>query len=267
MRRHYVEEAEGFFRPEFFNRLDRVVAFRTLDEATVRRIARRELGRLLLREGVVRRRLLVEIDGAVVEALARRGFHPRYGARPLQREVERAVIRPLAQLLVEQRPHPGDLVRVHLRDGEVAVEIRRVELPAAPRAERRRREPPEDTSLARAAAEVEELVQRIEAEEATAAVSQLRAEKSGLVSETHEPAFWDEPDTARNTLLRIYQVGEGAGAPGRPARAGARPAGDGPAPASESRPAAPAGAAPGRRGDRRGAAADPRRAGGGGRRR
>jgi hypothetical protein len=120
--------------------------------------------------------------------------------------VERAVIRPLARLLVEQRPAPGDLVRVHLAGGEVAVEIRRVELPAAPPPERRRRQAPEDTSLARAAAEVEELVQRIEAEEATPAVSQLRAEKSGLVSETHEPAFWDDPETARNTLSRVYQV-------------------------------------------------------------
>jgi ATP-dependent Clp protease ATP-binding subunit ClpC len=206
VRRHYIDEAEGFFRPEFFNRLDRVVAFRALDEATVRRIARRELGKLLLREGVVRRRLLVEIDDAVVEALARRGFHPRYGARPLQREVERAVIRPLAQLLVEQRPDPGDLVRVHLKADEVAVEIRPVELPAAPPAARRRREQPEDTSLARAVAEVEELVQRIDAEEATPAVHQLRAEKSGLVAETHEPTFWDEPDAARTTLSRIYQV-------------------------------------------------------------
>src|SRR5204862_1709532 len=70
LQRHYVEEAESFFRPEFFNRIDRIVVFDPLDEATVRQIARRELGRLLMREGVVRRRLLVEVDEDAIDALA-----------------------------------------------------------------------------------------------------------------------------------------------------------------------------------------------------
>ena len=53
--RRYVEEAEEFFRPEFFNRIDRVVVFHPLAGQTVRQIVRRELGRLLEREGIVRR--------------------------------------------------------------------------------------------------------------------------------------------------------------------------------------------------------------------
>ena len=92
--RHYVEEAERFFRPEFFNRIGRIVPFRPLGEETIRQIARRELGRLLLLEGITRRKLLVEVDDPVIEVLGREGFHPRYGARPLQRAIERAVIEP-----------------------------------------------------------------------------------------------------------------------------------------------------------------------------
>ncbi|HZW73088.1 MAG TPA: AAA family ATPase, partial [Caldimonas sp.] len=81
----YIAEAERFFRPEFFNRIDRVVVFHALSQQTVRQIARRELNRLLVREGIVRRRLLVELDDSVIAIVAESGFHPRYGARPLQR--------------------------------------------------------------------------------------------------------------------------------------------------------------------------------------
>ena len=66
LRRHFVEQAEKFFRPEFFNRIDRLLVSIALDPETVRRIARRELGRLLMREGITRRRLLVEMDDSVV---------------------------------------------------------------------------------------------------------------------------------------------------------------------------------------------------------
>ena len=76
LRRHFVEQAEKFFRPEFFNRIDRVLAFRSLDPEIVRRIARRELGRLLMREGITRRRLLVEIDDAVVDGPGRARLPP-----------------------------------------------------------------------------------------------------------------------------------------------------------------------------------------------
>ena len=102
LRAHFTKQAEQFFRPEFFNRIDRIVAFRPLTLDAMRLITRRELGKLLMREGIVRRNLLVEIDDAVIEQLLAQGFHPLYGARPLQREIERMVILPLARLLVER---------------------------------------------------------------------------------------------------------------------------------------------------------------------
>ncbi len=203
-RRHYVEEAERFFRPEFFNRIDRVVVFDPLDEATVRQIARRELGRLLMREGVVRRRLLVEADDEAIDALAAAGFHPRYGARPLQRELERAVIQPLAALIVERRPGPGALARIGLRDGRVSVELAAVVEPLPTRSPGGRRAAPADGTFAKAVRAVADFVSRLDSEEATPAVAQLRGELSDEVARTNDPAFWDDPDGARATLSRIY---------------------------------------------------------------
>jgi ATP-dependent Clp protease ATP-binding subunit ClpC len=206
LRGHYVKQVERFFRPEFFNRIDRILVFDPLTEVTIRRIARREVGRLLLREGIVRRRLLVEIDDRAVDALARRGFHPQYGARPLQREIERAIIQPLAGLIVEQQPAPGDLARVHMSGDAISVDLERVTVPE--KAERRRapRAAAQEATLSKAAGEVEDLVERLGAEKATPTVGSLRQEASELIQETHEPTFWDDQERARSTLARIYRI-------------------------------------------------------------
>jgi ATP-dependent Clp protease ATP-binding subunit ClpC len=206
LRRHYVDQAERFFRPEFFNRIDRIVVFDPLDEGTVRQIARREVGRLLFREGIARRRLLVEIDEPALDALARRGFDPEYGARPLQREIERAVIRPLARIIVQQRPRPEDLIRVRAAGDDVAVDLERVKVPKLPKSPRVRRERAAEATIAKVAESVRDLTERIEAEEATPVVESLRAEAARLIAETHEPTFWDQPESARSVLKRIYQL-------------------------------------------------------------
>ncbi len=203
--RHYVEQAERFFRPEFFNRLDRIVAFRPLSQEAMRLVARRELGRMLMREGVVRRNLLVEIDDVVIDRLLERGFHPRYGARPLQREIERAVIVPLARLLVEGDDGSGGVVRATLADGEVALRPVAVDrhAPEPPP------EPPAPAPDLRPGtvlewAEAVRLAVEIEREEGDAPV--LRDEVSGLLARTRAPGFWDRPEQARATLARVYDL-------------------------------------------------------------
>jgi ATP-dependent Clp protease ATP-binding subunit ClpC len=206
LRRHFVEQAEKFFRPEFFNRIDRVLAFRSLDPEIVRRIARRELGRLLMREGITRRRLLVEIDDAVVETLADRGFHPRYGARPLQREIERAVINPLARLIVEQRPGPGDLVRFTRAGDEICVSVQRLTVRDDPRQSARPTAVGTEATLARAARRAEALHEEVEAEELAPHTQALRTELSALVEQTSTPGFWDDSAGAKGTMERLYQI-------------------------------------------------------------
>jgi ATP-dependent Clp protease ATP-binding subunit ClpC len=99
----YENEAMGFFRPEFFNRIDAVVTFDPLTQETVRAIAEKELRDLSKREGLTRPGLRLSWTPALIDHLAREGFDPRYGARPLQRAVESLMVTPLARFLVE---HP-----------------------------------------------------------------------------------------------------------------------------------------------------------------
>jgi len=90
-------ELTRFFRPEFLNRLDRIVQFRPLSLEVAEHIARREINLVLQRSGIRRRSLAVEVDPAVVSLLVREGYSPHFGARPLKRTVERMVLLPLAR--------------------------------------------------------------------------------------------------------------------------------------------------------------------------
>lgn len=99
----YEGEVRSFFRPEFFNRIDAVVTFDPLSPDTVKAIARKELQDLSKREGFTARNISLTWSDALVDYLAKEGFDPHYGARPLQRTIEKELVAPLARYLIE---HP-----------------------------------------------------------------------------------------------------------------------------------------------------------------
>jgi hypothetical protein len=114
---HYRRAVEKFFRPEFVNRLDRIVTYQPLNREAMARIARRELELLLARDGILRSPASIEVDESVTELLLERGFDPAYGARPLKRAVEDLVARPLARFLATRNTTSPILLRV-VRDGD-----------------------------------------------------------------------------------------------------------------------------------------------------
>jgi ATP-dependent Clp protease ATP-binding subunit ClpA len=100
------------FRPEFLNRIDEVIRFRPLDRQDLQRIVRlqlRELAGLLAEQ-----QLRLEVEEAVVSALAERGYEPEYGARPLRRVMRRWIENPLATQLLEEHFTGAWGVRVSL---------------------------------------------------------------------------------------------------------------------------------------------------------
>ncbi len=95
----YTKAAQSFFRPEFFNRIDEVIAFRSLDEKDVKQIAQIQLDQVLARDGIKRRKVFVAIDESAVQAVVDSGFDPQFGARAVRRMLEREVIQPLGDVL------------------------------------------------------------------------------------------------------------------------------------------------------------------------
>jgi ATP-dependent Clp protease ATP-binding subunit ClpC len=117
---HYETEARLFFRPEFFNRLDGVVTFQPLQQKTIQAITRKELQELSHREGLQRLGLKLAPSERLVEYLAREGFDARYGARPLQRAIERLVLAPMARWLLERPELKNCEIRLDWSENAVA---------------------------------------------------------------------------------------------------------------------------------------------------
>ncbi|MCP9928336.1 ATP-dependent Clp protease ATP-binding subunit [Cyanobium sp. CH-040] len=102
------------FRPEFLNRIDEVIRFRPLSPADLQRIVRlqlAELGALLAEQN-----LELVVEEPVVQALAKQGYEPEYGARPLRRVLRRRIENPLATELLAERFSGAGGVRVELAD-------------------------------------------------------------------------------------------------------------------------------------------------------
>ena len=110
----YEAEVRGFFRPEFFNRLDAVVTFRPLTQETCLAITRKELDEIAGREGFTKANLRLGYSDRLVRHLVRAGFDVRYGARPLQRALETTVVSAISRHLIA---HPG------IRDTEVYLDV------------------------------------------------------------------------------------------------------------------------------------------------
>jgi ATP-dependent Clp protease ATP-binding subunit ClpC len=114
----YADVAMKFFRPEFFNRMDAVVTFQPLKAESVKVIARRELDAIARRDGLLRAAATVRWGEALVERLAAVGFDARYGARPMQRALEREIVAPLARWLLAN--NGAKVIEADWRDGACA---------------------------------------------------------------------------------------------------------------------------------------------------
>lgn len=98
---HYRKAAAEFFRPEFINRLDDILMFRNLQREHVAQIANMQLGKMIEREGIQRRKILLSMADDAMSWLIERGYDPQLGARVLKRELERFIAQPLADSLAE----------------------------------------------------------------------------------------------------------------------------------------------------------------------
>jgi ATP-dependent Clp protease ATP-binding subunit ClpA len=131
--RDIVQRAlEGFFDPEFFNRIDETVIFEHFDRATAHEVARLEIDRLRTR--LVRRSVSVDVEDAVVALIGRTGFDPVYGARGLQRVLRRTLAEPVAEAILLHRPVGTEPLSLRARAIDGLVRIDRPE-PAAQESE------------------------------------------------------------------------------------------------------------------------------------
>lgn len=202
----------GTFRHEFLNRFDAICHFRPLGKVEIRRIAQREVGRVLERDGIRARMLDVEVSPEVVDLLVDKGYSPTHGARFLQREIEKTLTAALAVEIARKPLPPGTPVkvvahkgRVHAiaepkvhREKEVAAQA---DLPEVGGAVTRRKLDSRSLVL-----EAEALFTRANALVPAAKRHQLEAHKRELLTESQAPGFWDDGEKAAAVLREFRNL-------------------------------------------------------------
>ena len=113
-------EVKSYFRPEFINRIDEVVVFHALDEKHIASIARIQLQGLEKR--LVQMEMQLDITEAALAEIAKAGFDPVYGARPLKRAIQSELENPLAKEILSGRFGPKDTIRIDAQNGVFSFE-------------------------------------------------------------------------------------------------------------------------------------------------
>jgi len=108
------------FRPEFVNRIDEIVVFHALDEKHIRNIAKIQLR--YLEERLAKLEMGLEVADSALAQLAKAGFDPVYGARPLKRAIQQSIENPLAKQILEGKFAAKDIIRVEYRNGAMHFE-------------------------------------------------------------------------------------------------------------------------------------------------
>jgi len=117
MRDKILDEAKKAFRPEFLNRLDDVIVFRSLTKPDLISILDLEIQKVTAR--LQHRKIRLELDEKAKDFLVQKGYDPTYGARPMRRSVERYLEDPLAEELLRGNLHENDPVQVTLGEDKL----------------------------------------------------------------------------------------------------------------------------------------------------
>jgi len=117
MKEKIMDEAKRVFRPEFLNRLDDAIVFRSLTKPDLVEILDLEVTKVLDR--LKAKQLQLTLDETAKDFLVEKGYDPTYGARPMRRAVERNLEDPLAEEILKGNLHPNEPITVVVRDGKL----------------------------------------------------------------------------------------------------------------------------------------------------
>ncbi len=120
MKEKIMDEAKRVFRPEFLNRLDDAIVFRSLTKPDLVEILELEVSKVL--ERLRAKQLQLTLDDGAKDFLVEKGYDPTYGARPMRRAVERNLEDPLAEEILKGNLHPNEPIIVLARDGRLVFE-------------------------------------------------------------------------------------------------------------------------------------------------
>src|SRR5881296_65071 len=117
-----MDALRAHFRPEFLNRVDEIIIFDRLTEDDLKKIVEIQLNRLSKR--LEQQKITLDLSDSAKELLAREGYDPVYGARPLRRTIQKEILDPLSIDILEGKVREGQTVHVNAKDGVLAFNAR-----------------------------------------------------------------------------------------------------------------------------------------------
>jgi ATP-dependent Clp protease ATP-binding subunit ClpB len=114
---------KDFFRPEFLNRVDDIMIFDILSRESIKKIVEIQVGEIVKR--LAEKQIELVLAPAVYEYLAKEGYNPQYGARPLRRLIQTKILTPVANLLISQEVSKGGRVTVDLRGDKFTFDVKK----------------------------------------------------------------------------------------------------------------------------------------------
>ncbi len=111
------------FRPEFLNRLDETIVFDILSPETIRHIVDLKID--IIRKRLLEKNIELEISDEALAYLAREGYNPHYGARPLGRLIQNKILNPVASFIISRGVKKGDTVVVAIKDSDLLIDMKR----------------------------------------------------------------------------------------------------------------------------------------------
>ena len=118
-----LESLKDHFRPEFLNRLDETIVFDVLTPEVIRHIV--DLKIQIIRERLLAKDIVLDISNDALTYLAREGYNPHYGARPLNRLIQNKILNPVASFIIGQDVNKGEVVSVTMKDNELVIEMKK----------------------------------------------------------------------------------------------------------------------------------------------
>jgi len=120
---HYIGAVQRFFRPELYNRIDNIIPFKPLSIEVIRQVVEREINLFKQLEGIHYRKVSLELSPEVLDFLAKKGYHPKYGARQLQRTIREELIIPLAKELNAYEYEDLLIIKLSIQSEQLKIDI------------------------------------------------------------------------------------------------------------------------------------------------
>ena len=121
LREKIMDNVKQYFKPEFLNRLDEIIIFNHLSQKDIEKIIDLQLEKVESR--LLEKKIKIKVNKKAKEVLAKKGYDPNFGARPLKRVIQHLILDPLAKEIIEGKIKERDKIVVDAKDGEIVIKI------------------------------------------------------------------------------------------------------------------------------------------------